>query len=243
MPKRILIAGGGYIAVEFAGIFHGLGAEVTLVYRGDDILRGFDDDVRAICARNGEARHQVRTRQTSRAIEKVDDGRRASVGPRPVKVDRVMFATGREPNTAGLGLKRRREAGAAGAIGVDEYSRTRCRNIYAVGDVTNRVELTPVAIREGQAFADTVFGGQADAGRPHASPDRGLHPAGGRRGRPDRGAGAQRDRQGRGLRDALPPDEGHALRAGGAAADEARRRREAATASSAATSSAPRPAR
>jgi glutathione reductase (NADPH) len=163
LPARILIQGGGYIAVEFAGIFHGLGSEVTLVYRGDNILRGFDDDVREHLRSEMERRGiRIITRQTVDAVEKVERGLCVELSDRrSFTVDRVMFATGRRPNVAGFGLE---AAGVrlakTGGIAVDEYSRTSVAHIYAVGDVTNRINLTPVAIREGQAFADTVFGGK-----------------------------------------------------------------------------------
>jgi glutathione reductase (NADPH) len=161
LPKRILIQGGGYIAVEFAGIFNGLGSEVTLVYRGDNILRGFDDDVRELLRSEMERRGiKVITRQTVDGVEKIEHGYCAELSDRrSFTVDRVMFATGRWPNVKGLGLE---AAGVAlartGGIAVDDFSRTSVPHIHAVGDVTNRVNLTPVAIREGHAFADTVFG-------------------------------------------------------------------------------------
>jgi glutathione reductase (NADPH) len=163
LPKRILIQGGGYIALEFAGIFNGLGSEVTVVYRGDNILRGFDDDVRAHLRSDMERRGiAVVTRQTVEAVEKVEHGFCVELSDRKsLMVDRVMFATGRRPNVAGIGLE---AAGVriakTGAVVVDEYSRTTVPHIHAVGDVTDRVNLTPVAIREGHAFADTVFGGK-----------------------------------------------------------------------------------
>ena len=161
LPRRVVIQGGGYIAVEFAGIFAGLGAHVTLVYRGENILRGFDDDVRQHLRKDME-KHGIRvvTGCTVAAIEQT--GTHYSVrlsGGNHIPADKVMFATGRAPHVAKLGLK---EAGVEiaknGGIAVDEYSRTTAQNIYAVGDVTNRINLTPVAIREGHAFADTVFG-------------------------------------------------------------------------------------
>jgi glutathione reductase (NADPH) len=163
LPKRILIQGGGYIAVEFAGIFNGLGSQVTLVYRGDNILRGFDDDVRAHLRAEMERRGiTVITRKTVEAVEKVDHGFDVELSDhQSVMVDKVMFATGRRPNIAGLGLE---NAGVKlaknGGVAVDEFSRTSVPAIYAIGDVTNRLNLTPVAIREGHAFADTVFGGK-----------------------------------------------------------------------------------
>jgi glutathione reductase (NADPH) len=163
LPRRILIQGGGYIAVEFACIFGGLGSEVTLVYRGENILRGFDDDVREHLRGEMERRGiKIVTRQTVDAVEKVDHGYCVELTDHEsFVVDKVMFATGRRPNVSGLGLER---AGVAlsktGAITVNEYSKTSVPHIYAVGDVTDRVNLTPVAIREGHAFADTVFGGR-----------------------------------------------------------------------------------
>jgi glutathione reductase (NADPH) len=166
LPRHILIQGGGYIAVEFAGIFRGLGAQVTLVYRGDNILRGFDDDVREHLRSEMERRGiTVITRQTVDAVERVEHGFCVELSNRrSFVVDRVMFATGRRPNIIGLGLE---AAGVriakSGGIAVDEFSRSSVPSIYAVGDVTNRINLTPVAIREGHAFADTVFGGKATA--------------------------------------------------------------------------------
>jgi glutathione reductase (NADPH) len=161
LPRRVVIQGGGYIAVEFAGIFAGLGSHVTLVYRGENILRGFDDEVRQHLRMDME-KHGIRvvTGRTITAIEQA--GTHYSVqlsSGNHIPADKVMFATGRVPNVAKLGLK---EAGVEiaknGGVAVDEYSRTSAPNIYAVGDVTNRINLTPVAIREGHAFADTVFG-------------------------------------------------------------------------------------
>lgn len=163
LPKRILIQGGGYIAVEFAGIFRGLGSEVTLVYRGDNILRGFDDDVREHLRGEMEKRGiRILTRKLVEAVEKVDHGLCVSLSDHEsVTIDQVMFATGRRPNVAALGLERAGvQLNDKGAIKVDKFSRTSVPHIYAVGDVTDRVNLTPVAIREGHAFADTVFGGK-----------------------------------------------------------------------------------
>mgnify|MGYP001810785580 CR=1 FL=1 len=163
LPKRILIQGGGYIAVEFAGIFRGLGSEVTLVYRGDNILRGFDDDIREHLRGEMEKRGiRILTRKIVEAVEKVDHGLCVSLSDHEsVTVDQVMFATGRRPNVSGLGLERAGvQLNERGAITVDKFSRTSVPHIYAVGDVTNRINLTPVAIREGHAFADTVFGGK-----------------------------------------------------------------------------------
>ncbi len=161
LPKHVVIQGGGYIAVEFAGIFAGLGSQVTLVYRGENILRGFDDEVRAHLRMDME-KHGVKVLTGCKvaAIERTET--RFSVllsSGNWATADRVMFATGRAPNVAKIGLK---EAGVTiaknGGVAVDEYSRSNVASIYAIGDVTNRVNLTPVAIREGHAFADTVFG-------------------------------------------------------------------------------------
>src|SRR5262245_14574104 len=162
LPKRVLIQGGGYIAVEFANIFHGLGSEVTLVYRGEQILRGFDNDVRDhLATEMGKLGINIVTRQTVDCIEKVDHGLDVMLPDHEsFVVDCVMFATGRKPNVQGLGLEKAGVTLAKGAIAVDEFSRTSVPNIYAVGDVTDRIALTPVAIREGHAFADTVFGGK-----------------------------------------------------------------------------------
>jgi glutathione reductase (NADPH) len=166
LPKRILIQGGGYIAVEFAGIFNGLGSEVTLVYRGEDILRGFDDDLRAHLHAEMERRGiRIICGKTVRAVQRTQDTFAATLSDdRVIEVDKVMFAIGRWPNVTGLGLD------AAGVrvtenrgIAVDPMSQTSVPSIHAVGDVTNRVNLTPVAIREGHAFADTVFGNKPTA--------------------------------------------------------------------------------
>ena len=163
-PRRVVIQGGGYIAVEFAGIFAGLGSHVTLVYRGENILRGFDDDVRQHLRVEMEARGiKVITGCKVAAIEQAGPHYSVQLSSgNHVTADRVMFATGRHPNVGKLGLKEAGvEIGKNGGIAVDDYSRTSAPNIYAVGDVTNRINLTPVAIREGHAFADSVFGGKA----------------------------------------------------------------------------------
>jgi glutathione reductase (NADPH) len=161
LPKRIVIQGGGYIALEFATIFNGLGSEVTVVYRGDNILRGFDDDVRNHLRTELEKRGiKIITKNIVEAIEKVNGGLDVCLSDHEqIMADKVMFATGRRPNVKGLGLE---TAGVKldekGAIQVNEFSQTSVPHIYAVGDVTDRIALTPVAIREGHAFADTVFG-------------------------------------------------------------------------------------
>ncbi|TKD52863.1 glutathione-disulfide reductase [Sphingomonas baiyangensis] len=164
VPKRILIAGAGYIANEFAGIFHQLGAHVTLINRTDVILRGYDESIRDRLLQISMTKGiEFRFNAEFAGIEKQDDGclKVSMSNHEPITVDCVMFATGRVPNTEGLGVENAGiQLDEKGAIPVDEDSRTTCESIWAVGDVTNRVQLTPVAIREGQAFADTVFGGK-----------------------------------------------------------------------------------
>jgi len=162
-PERIAIAGGGYIAVEFACIFNGLGAETTLIYRGDEILRGFDDDMRtALHAEMERKGIKIICGDVFSKIEKTDACLMGHTRAGHVlAADQIMFAIGRRPNTDGLGLEAVGvEFDASGAVKVDEWSQTSVPSIYAVGDVTNRINLTPVAIREGHAFADTVFGGR-----------------------------------------------------------------------------------
>jgi glutathione reductase (NADPH) len=162
LPKRILIQGGGYIALEFACIFDGLGSDVTVVYRGDNVLRGFDEDVRAHVRGEMEKRGiTILTGCTVTAVDKhgKDFTSHLSNGS-SIGSDQVMFAIGRHPNVANLGLEK---AGVTinptnGGIAVDGFSRSSVPHIYAIGDVTHRHNLTPVAIREGHAFADTVFG-------------------------------------------------------------------------------------
>jgi len=170
LPRHIVIAGGGYIAVEFAQVFAGLGVETCLVYRGETVLRGFDDDVRtAVHEGLKEAGVRVITHTVFEKVEQVDEDsktKRVTLKNGDVieDVDQVVFAIGRDPYTRGLGLETAGvEVDEKGAIKVDEYSRTSVENIYAVGDVTDRVNLTPVAIREGAAFVDTVFGGKPNA--------------------------------------------------------------------------------
>ncbi|MEM1372412.1 MAG: FAD-dependent oxidoreductase, partial [Pseudomonadota bacterium] len=154
LPRQIVIYGGGYIAVEFAGIFSGLGVETTLVYRGQQFLRGFDDDMRdhvETAYRNRGV--NIVYGQTIQAIEKDGEAYVAKLsGGESVACDQVMFAIGRLPNTDGLGLDSAGvETSKKGAIQVDDSSKTNVDHIYAVGDVTDRVQLTPVAIREGHA--------------------------------------------------------------------------------------------
>ncbi len=166
LPKSIMIVGGGYIAVEFACIFSGLGVDVTLLYRGPKILRGFDEELRdGLTEELFKRRIDVVCNAEIAAIDKgwmhtsvtLKDGSKVETG-------KVMYATGRAPNTRGLGLEAAGvKLGKRGEIAVDAYSRSSVEHIYAVGDVTDRVNLTPVAIREGHAFADTVFGNRPTA--------------------------------------------------------------------------------
>jgi glutathione reductase (NADPH) len=162
LPRRILIQGGGYIALEFACIFAGFGSDVTVVYRGQNVLRGFDEDVRSHV--RSEMEKQGITILTGCTVAKVDkhghDFTSHLSNGSSIASDQVMFAVGRHPNIGGLGLDK---AGVAinpenGGIAVDGFSKTSVDNVYAIGDVTHRINLTPVAIREGHAFADTVFG-------------------------------------------------------------------------------------
>jgi glutathione reductase (NADPH) len=162
LPRRIVIQGGGYIALEFAGIFAGFGSDVTVIYRRENILRGFDDDVRThVRAEMEKGGISIITGNTIRKVDK--HGKEFTThlsNGSSIASEQVMFAIGRHPNVANLGLEK---AGVAidpdnGGIAVDAWSRTSAPHIYAIGDVTHRFNLTPVAIREGHAFADTVFG-------------------------------------------------------------------------------------
>lgn len=165
LPHRILIVGGGYIAVEFAGILNGLGAQVTLCYRGEQVLRGFDDDVRThLHDEMVKKGVHVLLHSDVAAIDKLDDGSLSATlsgngQGAPLQVDAVLYATGRVPNTQGLGLA---EVGVAldpsGGIKVNAFGQTNIHSIHAVGDVTDGIALTPVAIREGAALANTLFG-------------------------------------------------------------------------------------
>ena len=160
LPQRVLIVGGGYIAVEFAGIFQGLGAQVIQAYRGALFLRGFDDDARTLVASEiQKAGIELRLHCEVEAIEKTSEGLRAVLSDGEVReVDEVFYAIGRHPNTEGLGLEKIGVAvDKSGAIVVDDYSRSSVESIFAIGDVTNRVNLTPVAINEGICVANTLF--------------------------------------------------------------------------------------
>ena len=163
LPKSMLIVGGGYIACEFAGVMNGLGVEVTQFYRGAQVLRGFDDEARGLVADQMCANGiDIHCGTNVLDMEKRDGGLwvKGSNGSEAV-FDQVLFATGRSPNTDGLGLENTAiELGRRGEIIVDKYSQTKQPSIYAIGDVTNRVNLTPVAIREGMAFVETVFNGK-----------------------------------------------------------------------------------
>jgi glutathione reductase (NADPH) len=169
LPDRVMVVGGGYIACEFAGIFNGLGAKVTQVYRREPILRGFDDDIRAHVQAAMRGRGvEILVNEDVARIKRAGGGLTVHLnsGERR-EVDRVLYATGRNPNSAGLGLEELGvKLGPAGEVVVDDWSQTSVPSIFAVGDVTDRLALTPVAIREGAAFADTIFG---------ASPTRADH--------------------------------------------------------------------
>ena len=227
LPERMVIVGGGYVACEFAGIMGGLGTRVIQLYRGEQILRGFDDDLRDHVA--GAMRDRGIVIEVCRDVVGIErDGERLAVrvdnGEAHV-VDQVLFATGRNPNTAGLGLEALGVGIAAnGAVEVDQWSQTAVPSIYAVGDVTDRHPLTPVAIAEAQAFAETVF-----EGRPRPV-DHSLiptavftRPEAATVGLSEAEAGAAR--AGRDLRDPLPAARGNAVGPVRADADEARRRR------------------
>ncbi len=163
LPRRMVIQGAGYIALEFAGVFNALGVDVTVVNRSDKILRTYDHSLTERLLPILQARGiEFGFNRPIRKVEKQADGSllvHAGEGE-PIAADVVLVATGRRPKTDGLGLDSAGVAlGSNGEIPVDEYGKTSCDSIYAVGDVTDRVQLTPVAIREGHAFADTVFGG------------------------------------------------------------------------------------
>ncbi len=163
LPERALIIGGGYIAVEFAGIFHGLGVQTTELYRGPLFLRGFDDDVRQVLSEELLKKGiDLRFEVTVDMIERTDAGLLATLSDgSSIEVDEIMYATGRRPLTAGLGLE---EVGVElndkGAVVVDDYSRSSVEHIWAVGDATDRINLTPVAIHEGMCLASTLFDGK-----------------------------------------------------------------------------------
>ncbi len=160
LPRDIIVVGGGYIAVEFAGIFNGLGVNTTLVYRGEEILRGFDNEVRAhLHAEMAKKGVTIKTESDIAAITPQSDGYQVRFTDGTQQdTGLVMYATGRVPKTEGLGLEAAGvKTGQRGEILVDAHSQTNIDTIYAVGDVTERAQLTPVAIREGAAFAETVF--------------------------------------------------------------------------------------
>ncbi|MGB7655894.1 MAG: glutathione-disulfide reductase [Novosphingobium sp.] len=163
LPKRVVVQGAGYIAMEFAGIFNALGCHVTVVNRSETLLRGYDEALRDRLLQITMARGiEYKFNCPIKRVEKQEDGSlMVTVGDQdPFAADVVLVATGRRPKTDGLGLESAGiELGQNGEIPVDDFSKTSCDSIYAVGDVTDRVQLTPIAIREGQAFADTVFGG------------------------------------------------------------------------------------
>jgi glutathione reductase (NADPH) len=162
LPERVVVVGGGYIAVEFAGIFHGMGAHTTQLYRGELFLRGFDGSVRRALAVEMRKRGvDLRFGADVARIEKTHGGLRLTLNDgSALEADAVLYATGRAPNTRGLGLDAVGvKTGTSGEILVDDYSRTSVPSVWAIGDVTDRINLTPVALHEGICFARTVFGG------------------------------------------------------------------------------------
>ena len=200
LPERLIVVGGGYIAVELAGVFAGLGVEVTQLYRGPLFLRGFDDDIRRGLAEEMRKRGvDLRFDTNVAAIERVADGGpagggirarlvagggRGGPGPDPgagaetLEADLILYATGRHPNTAGLGLQNAGvETAPNGAVLVDAWSRSNVEHVWAVGDVTDRINLTPVAIREGQLFRGDGVQRQPHLAGPRGRPDRRLQPA------------------------------------------------------------------
>jgi glutathione reductase (NADPH) len=162
LPARVIVVGGGYIACEFAGIFNGLGSQTMQVYRGEEVLRGFDHDVRRVVTQEMAGKGvQFYFEQSITRIEKHDSGLHAFLGEGEVlEADCILYATGRVPNSRPIELQRAGVAlSADGSVPVDDYACTNVDNIFAVGDITNRINLTPVAIQEGHAFADTQFAG------------------------------------------------------------------------------------
>jgi glutathione reductase (NADPH) len=164
LPKKIIINGGGYIALEFASIFASFGSDVTLIYRGKNLLRGFDEDISNLikeeCIKNNI---KILTESQIIAVSKTSNGLSVILNNKEeIFSNEVMFATGRIPNTSGLGLNELGiKIGEVGEIIVDKNNKTNKNNIYAIGDVTNRINLTPVAIAEGQVFSDNFFGGMS----------------------------------------------------------------------------------
>ena len=157
LPKRVTIVGAGFIACEFACILAGFGVQVTQLFRADQILRGFDDEARSHVAQGMQARGI--TLRPGTEVASLTPGQVTTTAGEVLETDLVLYATGRVPNTAGLGLEALGvQIGARGEILVDQHSQTAVPSIFSVGDVTDRINLTPVAIREGHAFADTVFG-------------------------------------------------------------------------------------
>ena len=166
LPKHIVIVGGGYIAVEFAGIFNAVGVETNLMFRADNILRGFDNDIRVMLRDELEKKGiNLHAKRQITAITKTSDGYRLQLDTgETMDTGLVMYATGRRPNSAGIGLEEVGiEINAKGAVVVDDTSKTAVDNIYAIGDLTNRINLTPVALEEGMAVVETIFGARPTA--------------------------------------------------------------------------------
>ncbi len=243
-----MIQGGGYIALEFAGIFAGFGSDVTVIYRGDNILRGFDEDVRsAFAQRDGKGRHHhpdrlhgrqgrpARRRIHLASVQRIEHRlRQGDVRDRP--------APQRRRSRAGESRRRHQSATTAASRSII-IRKTSVPNIYAIGDVTHRINLTPVAIREGHAFADTRVRQPPGSGRPRRHSDRGVLAARSRHRRIDGNAGARAFQSRRHLQGDVPADQGDDVRPRHPRPDEDRGRRQHAIASSAATSSAMPPPR
>ncbi len=215
LPRRIVVVGGGYIAVEFAHIFHGLGCDVTLVYRGEKVLRGFDMDMRdALCDSMHKTGLRVVTNRNFTRIDKRGDTLFAATDHGEIiETDAVMLAVGRVPNTGGMGLdKAGVMLGEKGEVKVDDHSQTSVPHIHAIGDVTDRLALTPVAIHEAMCFWNTVYNGKPDQSGSSRRADGGVQPPGDRHGgafRRRRAGGGACDRC---LQIQLPPAQAHHVR-------------------------------
>ena len=227
-PARLLVVGGGYIACEFASIFNGLGSRVTQLYRGPQLLRGFDEDVRRfLCAEMTKAGVEIHFNAEMVGVVRTDDGLRVTLRDgETIDVDQVLSATGRAPNTAGLGLDRLGVAlDARGAVVVGDGFQSSVPSIYALGDVIDRVQLTPVAIAEAMALVDQLYGSGTRKMDYELVPTAVFtHPSVGTRG-PHRGGSARAFREGADLPQRVPAAPAHTEREQRANPDEARRRR------------------
>ena len=225
LPDKIVIVGAGYIAMEFAGIFHGLGVEVEVMYRGSEILRGFDQDLRHALAETMRAQGITITYNTEPAAIEQSGGRLVAVTAdgRRIPCGAIMFAAGRRPNTLGLGLQKLGvECGWNGRIAVDDWYRSSVPSIYAVGDVTDRVNLTPVAIRDAIAFIEANYKNNPNPVDLAFLPAGGIFPARNRHRGLHRRARPRDVPRGGHLQIELPAAEAHAVRSARAHADETR---------------------